>query len=130
MEYARAMKTCLIVDDSKVVRKVLRRIVEDLGFACVEADYGDSAYEECEKKMPDVILLDWNMPGVDGMEFLVRLRKTADGKKPKVLFCTTECTKEGMEQAIAAGADEFIMKPFDGDIIKTKFRLVGLPVAA
>lgn len=125
------MKTCLIVDDSRVVRKVLRRIVEDMGFTCAEADYGDDAYDHCEKNgMPDVILLDWNMPGVDGMEFLVRLRATAGGKTPKVLFCTTECAQESMEEAIRAGADEFIMKPFDGKIIKAKFRLVGLPIAA
>jgi len=125
------MKTCLIVDDSKVVRKVLRRIVEDFGFTCGEADFGNDAYDYCMNNgMPDAILLDWNMPGVDGMEFLVRLRATKGGDKPKVLFCTTECTKEGMEQAIAAGADEFIMKPFDGAIIKAKFRIVGLPVAA
>jgi two-component system chemotaxis response regulator CheY len=131
MESAPLTKTCLIVDDSRVVRKVLRRIVEDLGFVCDEADYGLSAFEHCiEKGMPDVVLLDWNMPGVDGMEFLIKLRAAKGGTTPKVLFCTTECTKEGMEEAIAAGADEFIMKPFDGDIIKTKFRMVGLPVAA
>jgi two-component system chemotaxis response regulator CheY len=131
METMPEKKTCLIVDDSKVVRKVLRRIVEDLGFFCTEADYGDDAYERCELDgMPDVILLDWNMPGVDGMEFLVRLRATAGGKTPKVIFCTTECTKEGMEEAVKAGADEFIMKPFDGEIIKAKFRMVGLPIAA
>ena len=124
------MKKCLIVDDSKVVRKVLRRIVEDMGFTCGEADYGGGAFDYCvENGMPDVILLDWNMPGIDGMEFLVKLRATPGGDTPKVLFCTTECTKEGMEEAIAAGADEFIMKPFDGAIIKAKFKLVGMPVA-
>lgn len=128
---APAKKNCLIVDDSRVVRKVLRRILEDLGYECDEADHADGAYEHCVKtRMPDVIMLDWNMPGEDGLEFLVRLRAHKDGKSPKVLFCTTECTKEGMEQVLAAGADEFVMKPFDGEIIRTKLRLLGLPVAA
>lgn len=126
-----AYKHCLIVDDSRVVRRVLRRILEDLGYVCDEADHADGAYEHCIKKqMPDVIMLDWNMPGEDGLEFLGRLRAHERGHTPKVLFCTTECTKESMEIAIAAGADEFIMKPFDEGIIRTKFRLVGLPVAA
>lgn len=124
-------KKCLIVDDSRVVRKVLRRILEDLGYACEEADHADGAYEHCVNvAMPDVIMLDWNMPGEDGLEFLVRLRAHEHGHLPKVLFCTTECTKEGMEMVIAAGADEFVMKPFDGEIIKTKLRLLGLPVGA
>lgn len=128
---APAKKTCLIVDDSRVVRKVLRRILDDLGYQCFEADHADGAYDHCVKQsMPDVILLDWNMPGEDGLEFLVRLRAHEKGGTPKVLFCTTECTKEGMETAIAAGADEFVMKPFDGEIIRTKLRLLGLPAAA
>src|SRR5690606_2957859 len=111
--------------------KVLRRILEDLGYACDEADHADGAYEHCANvNMPDVIMLDWNMPGEDGLEFLVRLRAHEQGAAPKVLFCTTECTREGMEKVIAAGADEFVMKPFDGEIIKAKLRLLGLPVAA
>ncbi len=126
-----AHKTCLIVDDSRVVRKVLRRIFEDFGYACDEADHADAAYQYCMKtKMPDIIMLDWNMPGEDGLEFLVRLRAHKEGRTPKVLFCTTECTKEGMETAINAGVDEFIMKPFDAEIIRAKLRIVGMPVAA
>lgn len=123
--------TCLIVDDSRVVRRVLRRILEDMGYACAEADHADGAYEYCIKTMmPDAIMLDWNMPGEDGLEFLERLRAHERGDSPIVLFCTTECTKENMEVALAAGANEFIMKPFDEEIIRTKFRLVGLPVAS
>ena len=81
---------CLVVDDSRVVRKVARRIVEDLGFHCEEAEDGKKAYETCEKNLPDAVLLDWNMPVMSGIEFLEKLRKSGMGPQPKVVFCTTE----------------------------------------
>lgn len=120
------MKTCLIVDDSRVVRKVARRIVEDLGVECEEAEDGQKAYEACEKKMPDAVLLDWNMPVMSGIEFLEKLRQTEAGKAPKVVFCTTENDMAHITRAIQAGADEYIMKPFDSEIIQDKFTQVGL----
>ncbi|MCF8496348.1 MAG: response regulator [Alphaproteobacteria bacterium] len=119
-------KTCLIVDDSRVVRKVARRIVEDLGFACEEAENGKLALESCEKSMPSAVLLDWNMPVMDGIEFLRRLRDMKEGKSPAVIFCTVENTAGRVRQALEAGASEYIMKPFDGEIIQSKFRLAGL----
>ena len=120
------MKTCLVVDDSRVVRKVARRIVEDLGFAAIEAEDGKIALSECEKEMPLSILLDWNMPNMTGIDFLKALRSMSDGKKPKVIFCTTENDMAFIQEALAAGADEYIMKPFDSDIVQTKFEQVGL----
>ena len=121
-----AMKTCLVVDDSRVVRKVARRIVEDLGFQCNEAEDGQQAVASCEKNVPDVILLDWNMPVMSGIEFLEKLRKMKDGKIPKVIFCTTENDMAHIQRALAAGANEYIMKPFDSEIIESKFLQVGL----
>jgi two-component system, chemotaxis family, chemotaxis protein CheY len=120
------MKTCLIVDDSRVVRAVARRFIEALGFAVDEAGDGSLAAVACGQKMPDAVLLDWNMPVMDGIAFLVALRKERDGNRPKVIFCTTENDVEHITRAITAGANEYIMKPFDREIIEAKFHEVGL----
>ncbi|MGP1394734.1 MAG: response regulator [Inquilinaceae bacterium] len=120
------MKNCLVVDDSRVVRKVARKIVEELSFACNEAEDGKQAIDACAKLMPDVILLDWNMPVMNGIEFLRQLRKMTGGQDPKVVFCTTENDVAHIKEALSAGANEYIMKPFDSDIIQTKFSQVGL----
>ena len=120
------MKTCLVVDDSRVVRKVARKILEDLDFSCTEAEDGQKAMEACAGDMPDAVLLDWNMPVMSGIEFLRRLRKMAGGDAPKVVFCTTENDLAHIQEALSAGANEYIMKPFDSDIIQTKFAQVGL----
>jgi two-component system chemotaxis response regulator CheY len=121
-----AMKTCLIVDDSRVVRLLARRILEDLAFEIREAEDGFAALDACRQAMPDAILLDWNMPGMTGLEFLKKLRTTADGNRPVVVFCTTENDLQHIQEALAAGADEYIMKPFDSQIIESKFEQVGL----
>jgi len=120
------MKSCLVVDDSRVVRKVARRIAEHLGFECVEAEDGQKAIEACEQSMPDVILLDWNMPVMTGIEFLEKLRQMEDGQYPKVVFCTTENDLNHIQRAMQAGANEYIMKPFDSEIIESKFIQIGL----
>ena len=120
------MKSCLIVDDSSVIRKVARRILEGLDFQIVEAEDGEKAMEVCKRGMPDAVLLDWNMPVMDGIAFLVALRKEQGGDEPKVIFCTTENDVEHITRAISAGANEYIMKPFDRDIIEAKFLEVGL----
>lgn len=119
------MKSCLIVDDSRVVRKVARRILEDLSFNCSEAEDGQKAYEACENGMPDVILLDWNMPVMSGIEFLEKLRAMPGGDAPKVVFCTTENDMEHIQRAIQTGANEYIMKPFDNEIIQSKLSQIG-----
>ncbi|MGB8839613.1 MAG: response regulator [Aliidongia sp.] len=120
------MKYCLIVDDSRVVRKVARRILEDLDFEIEEAADGKLALEICMRRLPDVVLLDWNMPVMNGLEFLVELRQMANGDRPIVVFCTTENDLAHIQAAIGAGANEYIMKPFDSDIIHAKFAQVGL----
>ena len=120
------MSVCLVVDDSRVVRKVARRILEELGFICEEAEDGQVAYEFCSKKMPEAILLDWNMPVMSGIEFLEKLRAMPSGKDPKVVFCTTENDMNHIQRAISAGANEYIMKPFDTEIIRSKFVQIGL----
>jgi two-component system chemotaxis response regulator CheY len=120
------MKSCLIVDDSRVVRKVARRILEDLHFAIEEAADGKLALDACLKKMPDVVLLDWNMPVMSGIDFLRQLRRAPGGESPVVVFCTTENDIQHIQEAIGAGANEYIMKPFDSDILQAKLAQVGL----
>ena len=120
------MKSCLVVDDSKVVRMVARKILEGLNFEIEEAENGKLAMDACQKRMPDVILLDWNMPVMSGIEFLRVLRKSDGGQVPVVVFCTTENDVAHIARALHAGANEYIMKPFDRDIVEAKFQEVGL----
>ena len=120
------MKTCLIIDDSRVIRKVSRHILESLEFAVDEAENGKEGLDKCEAGMPDVILLDWNMPVMTGIEFITQLRKRDGGDKPKVVFCTTENDVAHIREAISAGADEYVMKPFDHETLQIKLQLVGM----
>jgi two-component system chemotaxis response regulator CheY len=120
------MKTCLVVDDSGVTRKIARRILEELGFNIIEAEDGEQALEACKQAFPEAILLDWNMPVMDGYEFMVQLRRMPGGDAPIVVFCTTENGVDHISRALHAGANEYIMKPFDRDIIAAKFQEVGL----
>jgi len=120
------MKHCLVVDDSSVIRKVARRILEGLQFEIAEAEDGEQALEVCRSRMPDAVLLDWNMPKMDGYEFLRVLRRMPDGDRPKVVFCTTENDVAHIARALHAGANEYIMKPFDKEIVEAKFQEVGL----
>lgn len=120
------MKQCLVVDDSSVIRKVARRILEDLDFEISEAADGQKALDACRHNMPDAILLDWNMPVMDGLDFLRALRMEPGGDAPTVVFCTTENDIDHIARAIHAGANEYIMKPFDREIVEAKFQEVGL----
>ena len=119
-------KTCLVVDDSHVVRKVARRILEKLGYTCEEAEDGQVALAACRKSMPELVLLDWNMPVMSGIEYLRALRQEPNGTKPVVVFCTTENDMSSIQEAMGAGANEYIMKPFDNDIIAGKLAQLGL----
>jgi len=121
-----SQRSCLVVDDSRVVRCVARRILEAHGFVVREAEDGKIALEACRQEMPDCILLDWNMPELNGLEFLRSLHREYGSATPPVIFCTSETDMSYIEQAIANGAQEFIMKPFDEDILIGKFQQVGL----
>ena len=123
---SKAMKTCLVVDDSKVIRMVAKKILLELDFEVIEAADGSQALEACKINLPDGVLLDWNMPVMDGIEFLRALRALPGGNSPIVVFCTTENDMDHIQQAIEAGANEYIMKPFDSEIIQAKFAQVGL----
>jgi two-component system, chemotaxis family, chemotaxis protein CheY len=116
----------LVVDDSSVIRKAARRILEGLQLQACEAADGKEALVHCTASMPDGILLDWNMPVMDGLEFLGELRRLPSGQKPKVIFCTTENDIAHIARAMNAGADEYIMKPFDKQIVQSKLEEIGL----
>ena len=120
------MKTCLVVDDSRIVRKVACRILEALDFETLEAGDGLEALAVCRAAMPDAVLLDWGMPLMDGLEFLDQLRAEPGGDAPIVVVCSAQTDPERIAMAVARGADEYIMKPFDGDIVAAKFGEAGL----
>ena len=120
------MKSCLVVDDSKVIRKVARHILETLNFSVDEAEDGREALSRCEQQMPAVVRRDWNMPVMSGMEFLRALRGSDFDSQPKVVFCTTENDAAHIRAAIDAGADEYVMKPFDRETLESKLQIVGV----
>ena len=120
------MKRCLVVDDSRVVRLAARRILQELSFEIDEAANGREALDACGRTMPDAILLDWNMPEMNGLEFLKALRSQGVERQPLVVFCTSENEISRITAALEAGADEYIMKPFDREIIESKFLQMGL----
>ena len=119
-------KTCLIVDDSKVIRKVARHMLEGMDFVVDEACDGQEALDSCTKSSPDVVLLDWNMPIMNGIEFLRALGKSDVAPRPKVVLCTTESDTAHIRTALEAGADEYVMKPFDRETLASKLQYVGL----
>ena len=97
------MTECLIVDDSRVIRTIARRILQDLRFDVREAADGAEALKACLERMPDAVLLDWNMPVMTGIDFLKALRLVPNGTTPVVVFCTTENDLARIQEAIALG---------------------------
>jgi two-component system chemotaxis response regulator CheY len=120
------MPNCLVVDDSKVIRKVARHILESLSLNVSEAGDGREALEMCDASVPDVVLLDWNMPIMNGLDFLRELSRRNLVTPPKVIFCTTENGVDYIRAAVDAGADEYVMKPFDRDTLESKLQIVGV----
>jgi two-component system chemotaxis response regulator CheY len=118
-------RTSLIVDDSRVIRKVARTILESLGYTVTEAENGEEALAKCKTAMPDLILLDWNMPVMSGVEFVCTLRSLQGNRKPKVVFCTSNSDADHIRLGIEAGADEYVIKPFDRQILETKLQRIG-----
>ncbi len=120
------MTSCLVVDPSKVARTVACRFLQALQIETTEAADGGEALAVCEATMPDSVLLDWTPPATDGMAFLTALRRLPGGDRPRVLMCSSRTDPDHIRQAMEAGADEYIMKPFDSEVIRSKFAQVGL----
>ena len=110
---ARTEFHCLLIDDSRVIRGVSRRIMEGLGFKVAEAENGKEALERCAISMPDLIIVDWDMPVMTGIEFVTAVRTIPNGKNPKIIFCTSKNAVEDVTRGMSAGANEWIVKPFD-----------------
>ena len=122
------MKHCLVVDDSRVIRAVARRIMEELSYSVAEAEDGMAGLRACREKMPDLIFLDWNLPSMKGVEFVKSVRGQQQGGHPVILFCTTESNPAEIAGAMAAGANEYVMKPFDGSAVRAKLADIGVTV--
>ena len=120
------MKTFLVVDDSSVVRKVARRILESFKLEVLEAEHGQAALEQCQQAMPDAVMFDYHMPGMGTVEFLSTLRGLPNGKKALIVYCTTENDMADISRTIAAGADDYVIKPFDRESLRAKFAGLGL----
>jgi two-component system chemotaxis response regulator CheY len=118
-------RSCLIVDDSRMIRKVARTILEGLGYKVAEAENGEEALARCKATMPDLILVDWNMPVMSGVEFVSALRGLPVSSEPKVVFCTSNSDTDDIRKGIEAGADEYVIKPFDHETLRAKLQRIG-----
>jgi two-component system chemotaxis response regulator CheY len=117
----------LIIDDSRAMRMILRRIVTDLGFTCAEAGDGEQALQQiADGPRPDICLIDWNMPVMDGYTFVTRVRSQPELRDITLMMVTTESEHGQIVRALAAGAHEYVIKPFTPDAIVEKLTLLGL----
>ena len=117
----------LIIDDSRTMRSILRRIVTDLGFDVTEAGNGQEAIDELENGLePDLCLIDWNMPLMDGYTFVTRVRADPRWRQITLMMVTTESEHGQIVRALAAGAHEYVIKPFTSEAIIDKLELLGM----
>lgn len=123
-----AMRTCMIVEDSATIRRVLREMLRRLGLFPIEVKCAEDALAICTKRLPDVMIVDWNLPGMNGVALVRQVRALPEGKEPRIIMCTVEASLERIEQALAEGADEYIMKPFTMEALADKLNLVGMDV--
>jgi two-component system chemotaxis response regulator CheY len=124
------MKIFMIVDDSPVIRKVARRILEGMGYVVCEAEDGVDALEKCSHNMPDAIMVAWDMPRMDGVEFIESLRSSEEADATKILFCTSEVMVTEMMKAKRAGCQGYMLKPFTRDILQHKLSEIGIEAIA
>ncbi len=117
----------LVVDDSAVIRTVLTRILAGLGFEVVSAVNGKEALEKLELgKRPDLTMVDWNMPEMNGYEFIRAVRADTRWRDMPIMMVTTETEMEQVVRALAAGANEYLMKPFTPEMVQEKLAILGI----
>ena len=117
----------LVIDDSRVMRRIVAATLEDLGFECVHAGDGQEAVDILEQDPDfDLACIDWNMPVMNGLEFVVAVRKRREWRGLTLMMVTTEAQHEQIVRALAAGAHEYLIKPFTPDALKDKLELLGL----
>jgi two-component system chemotaxis response regulator CheY len=120
------MKIFAIVDDSPVIRKVARRILENLGFIVVEAPDGHTALHLCHTNMPDAVLLDWDLPDMPGLDVARGISQLPQAENCRIIYMTSELLIPEMARAKRAGATAFMMKPFNRKVIADKLAELGL----
>lgn len=117
----------LVIDDSRVMRKIVASTLEDLGFETTHAGHGQEAIDVLEQDPDyDLACIDWNMPVMDGLEFVVAVRKRRDWRGLTMMMVTTEAQHDQIVRALAAGAHEYLIKPFTPDALRDKLDLLGL----
>ena len=120
-------KRALVVDDSRTIRKVISRIFGDLGFTVEQAENGKQALDIVVSEPEfDVVLVDWNMPVMDGLEFVKHVRGRPESQSTPILMVTTESETDRMVTALEAGVNEYLMKPFTRDALKDKLEMIGV----
>lgn len=120
------MVKCIIADDSKIIRMLLSKILENFGFEVSEAEDGEELLEQCANLQPDLIICDWTLPVIDGIDVLYKIRGDKKIKQPKFVFCSFISDIEKIRQALDGGANDFVMRPFDEDIIASKLAILGI----
>lgn len=116
---------CLVVDDSRVIRKITGTVAKNMGYAVAEAENGEEALAICKQTMPDLVITDWDMPEMDGLSFVTALRAIPASTAPKVVFCTSKGEHSDIHKGIAAGADDYIVKPFKEEGLRAKLEQLG-----
>ena len=117
----------LVIDDSRAMRTILTRTMEQLGFEVSSVGDGKQALEAIEQgPKPDVCLIDWNMPVMNGLEFIVEVRKRRELRDVTLMMVTTEAEQANIVRALAAGAHEYVIKPFTLEVIEDKLAMLGL----
>lgn len=120
------MPKCLIADDSKIIRMLLGKIMNNLDFEVLEAEDGEEVVELCQINEPELIVMDWRLPVLEGIDALYKIRNSKKIKQPKVMFCSSLSDVDKIREALDGGADDYIMKPFDEEIIVSKLAILGL----
>lgn len=120
------MATCLIADDSKIIRLILAQIMKNLGFDVIEAEDGEDVIKRWKEGKVDLIIMDWSLPVMEGIDVLYMIRSLPKIKQPRIIFCSSMPDEAKIREAINGGADDYIMKPFDEDIIESKITILGL----
>lgn len=118
------MSRCIVADDSKTMRLLLMKIMENFGYMVEEAEDGEDLLEQCTRDMPDLIISDWTLPLIDGIDVLYKIRSNPRAPQPVFLFCSHIKDPEIISQALKGGADDFIMRPFDEEIIAMKLKII------
>lgn len=120
------MSKCLVADDSKIIRMLFNKIMGNLGFDVIEAEDGEEVVELCQLNEPDVIIMDYRLPVLDGIDAMYKIRSSKISKQPKIIFCSSLNDIDTIKDALNSGADDYVLKPFDEEIIASKLAILGL----